>query len=55
MADLSADIRKDIEANPDWEIITEIVNRLQGDGVTVTPDVLAAIKMTLELSDGAVE
>ena len=53
--ELSDDIRKEIETNADWELIMEIAQRLQADEVNVTRDVLAAIRMTLALSDGAVE
>jgi hypothetical protein len=55
MDDLPEDIRKEIETHGDWELITEIVGRLQGEGIKITHDVLAAIKMTLQTSDGAVE
>jgi hypothetical protein len=53
--DLPEDIRKEIETDGDWELITEIVGRLHGDGIKITHDVLAAIKLTLKASDGAVE
>jgi hypothetical protein len=53
--DLPEDIRKEIETTSDEDIIMEIVERLQGNGIKITSDVIAAIKMTLELSEGAVE
>jgi predicted transcriptional regulator YheO len=55
MDDLPEDIRKEIETNSDGELIMEIVRRLQGEGIKVTRDVVAAIKMTLECSEGTVE
>jgi hypothetical protein len=55
MDNLPEDIRKEIEASADWEIIMEIVERLRGNGIKITRDVLAAVKLTLEMSDSTVE
>ena len=48
-------VLKEIKTSSDRELIMEIVERLQGNGIEITPDVLAAIKMTLEMSEGVVE
>jgi hypothetical protein len=53
--DLPDDIRRDIDQSPDRETILEVVARLQGDGVTITRDVLAAILATIETTEGVVE
>jgi len=53
--DLPDDVRKEIETSSARDIIMEIVVRLQGDGIQITHDVIAAIKMTLHASEGVVE
>jgi hypothetical protein len=53
--ELPEDIRREIEASGDREVIEEIVTRLQKDGVKITRDVLAAIKMTMSITEGVVE
>mgnify|MGYP001443575237 CR=1 FL=1 len=52
---LAEDIRREIEKKGDKETILEVVNRLQGDGVVVTRDVVAAIVATIESTNGVIE
>ena len=52
--DLPEDVRKEIETCSARDTIMEIAGRLQGDGIKITHDVIAAIKMTLEVSEGGV-
>ncbi len=53
--ELSDDIRREIDKSGDRETILEIVTRLQRNGVTITRDVIAAIVMTMEITEGVVE
>jgi hypothetical protein len=53
--ELADDIRREIESSGDRETIMEIVIRLQGEGIAITRDVLAAIRATLEVTEGVVE
>ena len=48
-------IRIEIEKSSYRDTIMEVVSRLQGSGVTITRDVLAAIEATLETTEGVVE
>ena len=53
--ELPEDIRLEIEKSRDREMILEVVGQLQSDGVTITRDVLAAIRATLAVTEGVVE
>ena len=53
--DLPEDVRKEIETSSAADIIMEIAGRLQGDGIRITHDVIAAINMSLSVSEGVVE
>jgi hypothetical protein len=48
--DLSDDIRLKIEASTYKEIIVDVVDRLQKEGVVISHDVLAAIQATIDLT-----
>ena len=50
LMDLPEDIRLKIEANTYKEIIVDVVERLQKEGVVITHDVLAAIQATIDLT-----
>ena len=52
---LPENIRIEIEKNGDKEVILEVVNRLQSDGVAITRDIGAAIIATIESSKGVLE
>jgi hypothetical protein len=47
---LQEDIRLKIEANTYKEVIVDVVDRLQKEGVVITHDVLAAIQATIDLT-----
>jgi hypothetical protein len=49
------DIRREIDKSTDRETILEVVNQLQSDGVAITRDILAAIRVTLAVTEGVVE
>lgn len=53
--ELAEDIRREIENSGDRETILEVVTRLQGEGIVITRDVLAAIRATIEITEGVVE
>ena len=53
--ELAEDVRREIDNSGDRETILEVVTRLQGEGITITRDVLAAIRATLEITEGVVE
>ena len=48
-------IRLEVEKSNYRDTILEVVDRLHGNGVTITGDVLAAIVATLEITEGVVE
>jgi hypothetical protein len=50
--DLPEDIRREIEKSGDRDLILNVVSRLQGDGIIITRDVLAAIVATIAMTDG---
>jgi hypothetical protein len=53
--ELPEDIRRDIERGSDRETILEVVSQLQSDGITITRDILAAIRATIAVTEGVVE
>jgi len=53
--DLQEDIRLKIEATTYKEVIVDVVDRLQKEGVVITHDVLAAIQATIDLTRGVEE
>lgn len=53
--DLPDDIRLRIGNSGYKDVIMEVIPRLQGDGVTITPDVVAAIVATLRTTEGVIE
>jgi len=55
LSELPDDIRREIDKSGDRATIMEVATRLQRDGVTVTRDVIAAIVMTMGITEGAVE
>ena len=48
-------IRVKIETSGNRDMILEVVGRLQGDGIVITQDVVAAIEATIEITEGVVE
>jgi hypothetical protein len=52
---LSDDIRLRVEKSAYRDVIMEVVPQLQNDGVTITPDIIAAIEATLRATEGVVE
>jgi len=55
LSELPEDVRREIDKSGDRATIMEVATRLQRDGVTVTRDVIAAIVMTMGITEGAVE
>jgi stage III sporulation protein SpoIIIAA len=55
LSELPDDIRREIDKSSDRETIMEVATRLQRDGVTITRDVIAAIVMTMSITEGVVE
>jgi hypothetical protein len=53
--ELPEDIRREIEKSRDRETILEVVSQLQGDGVVITRDIVAAIRATIAVTEGVVE
>jgi hypothetical protein len=53
--DLSDDVRLKIEGSRDKELFLDVVSRLQSEQVTITHDVLAAIRATIDLMKDVVE
>jgi hypothetical protein len=53
--ELAEDVRREIDNSGDRETILEVVSRLQGEGIAITRDVLAAIRATIEITEGVVE
>jgi hypothetical protein len=53
--ELPDDIRREIDKSGDRDTIMEVATRLQRDGVKITRDVIAAIVMTMGVTEGAVE
>jgi hypothetical protein len=53
--ELPEDIRREIDKSRDRETILEVVSQLQSDGVTITRDILAAIRATIAVTEGVVE
>jgi hypothetical protein len=53
--DLPEAIRVEIEKSGNRDTILEVVGRLQGDGMVITKDVVAAIEATIEITEGVVE
>lgn len=49
------DVRLEVESRPDKEEILEVMRSLEGDGVTITNDVYAAIVKTLRLSQEIID
>jgi hypothetical protein len=52
---LSDDIRRRVEKSAYRDVIMEVVPQLQSDGVTITPDIIAAIEATARVTEGVVE
>ena len=53
--ELPDDIRREIDKSRDRETILEVVSQLQRDGVVITRDILAAIRVTIAVTEGVVE
>jgi hypothetical protein len=53
--ELPETIRLKIDTSSNRDLILEVVGRLQGEGIVITQDVLAAIEATLEMTEGVVE
>jgi len=52
---LSDDIRLRVENSNYRDVLMEVIPHLQKDGVTITPDIIAAIEATLRATEGVVE
>jgi hypothetical protein len=52
---LSDDIRRRVEKSSYRDVITEVLPQLEKDGVTITPDIIAAIEATARVTEGVVE
>jgi hypothetical protein len=52
---LSEDIRRRVENSAYRDVLAEVIPQLQSDGVTITPDIIAAIEATLRVTEGVVE
>ena len=53
--ELPEDIRREIDKSRDRETILEVVSQLQGDGVAITRDIVAAIRATIAVTEGVIE